>query len=49
MSNQTKLLLALQQIENLTKLFDDNEYQQFFYEKLISIKCEVERQLSHYE
>jgi hypothetical protein len=48
MKEQTKLILALQQIDNLTKLLKDNEYQQFLCSKLISAKIELERQLSHY-
>jgi len=43
----TKVILALQQIDNLTKLIEGNEYQQFLYGKLISIRCELERQLTN--
>jgi hypothetical protein len=48
MNSQTKLLLALQQIDNLTKLLDGNEYQEFLYSHLISLNTELKRQLSHY-
>jgi len=48
MNEQTKLILGLQQIDNLTKLFEGNEYQQFLYSHLISIQVELNRQLSHY-
>jgi hypothetical protein len=48
MSEQTKLLLALQQIDNLTQLFSGNEYQEFLWSKLISVEVELKRQLSHY-
>lgn len=48
MNEQTKLILALQQIDNLTSLLEGNDYQQFIYGKLISIKVELQRQLSHF-
>jgi sRNA-binding regulator protein Hfq len=48
MNNKTKLLLSLQQIDNLTSLLKDNEYQQFLYGHLISLEVELERQLSNY-
>jgi hypothetical protein len=48
MNEQTKLILALQQIDNLTSLLEGNEYQQFIYSKLIGIKVELQRQLSHF-
>jgi hypothetical protein len=48
MSEQTKLLLALQQIDNLTSLLEGNEYQDFLYSKLISTRIELQRQLNHY-
>ena len=48
MTEQTKLILALMQIDNLTSLLNDNEYQKFLYGHLISIQVELKRQLSHY-
>jgi len=48
MTEQTKLILALMQIDNLTSLFKDNEYEKFLYSHLISIQVELNRQLSHY-
>ena len=47
MKDEVKLILALQQINNLTDLLKDNEYQQFLYGHLISVKCELERQLTN--
>jgi hypothetical protein len=47
MDQQTKLILALYQVDNLTKLTEDNEYKQFLYCKLSSIRCELERQLTN--
>jgi hypothetical protein len=48
MTEKTKLILALMQIDNLTSLLNDNEYQKFLYGHLISIQVELKRQLSHY-
>jgi hypothetical protein len=48
MNEQTKLILALMQIDNLIALTNDNEYQKFLYSHLISIQVELKRQLSHY-
>ena len=48
MNEQTKLILALQQIDNLTNLLEGNEYQDFLYSKLISTRIELQRQLNHY-
>jgi len=47
-NEQTKLTLALQQIDNLISLLEGNDYQQFIYERLISIRVELQRQLSHF-
>jgi len=48
MNKKTKLLLSLQQVDNLTELLKENEYKQFLYGHLISLKVELQRQLSHY-
>jgi hypothetical protein len=48
MTEKTKLILALMQIDNLTNLIKDNEYEKFMYSHLISIQIELKRQLSHY-
>jgi len=47
MKDEVKLILALQQINNLTDLLQGNEYQRFLYGHLISVKCELERQLTN--
>ncbi len=47
MNQQTKLILALMQIDNLTSLIKDNEYQQFLYSHLMSIQIELQRQLTN--
>ena len=46
MTDRDKLHLALMQIHNLTELLKDNEYKVMIYGHLISIKVELERQLS---
>jgi len=48
MNDKTKLILALMQIDNLTSILKDNEYQKFMYGHLISMQVELKRQLSHY-
>ena len=47
MNQKTKFILALAQIDNLTKIIEGNEYEHFFISHLIPIKIELERQLSH--
>jgi len=47
MNQTTKTILALQQIDNITNLIEGNEYQQFLYGHLISVKIELERQLTN--
>ena len=49
MNDKTKLILALIQIDNLTKLLEGNEYQEFLCSKIISIEVELKRKLSFYE
>jgi len=48
MDDKTKIILALMQIDNLTKLFEGNEYEFMLTSKLISLQVELERQLSFY-
>ena len=45
MNEETRLLLALYQVDGITQLTKDNEYKQYLWCKLSSIKCELERQL----
>ena len=47
MNEQTKLILALMQIDNLISLIQGNEYEKFLYSHLISIKVELQRQLTN--
>lgn len=47
MNEKTKLILALHQIENLTSLLDNNDYQTYFHSHLIPIQVELQRQLTN--
>jgi len=47
MNEQTKLILALMQIENLISLIKGNEYEQHLYGHLISVQVELQRQLTN--
>jgi len=46
MTNKAKLILALQQVDNLTKLLKENPYERFLYGHLISVQVELNRQLT---
>ena len=48
MTEETKLILGLMQIDNLCKLLEGNEYEKFMYGHLIQIQVELKRQLRHY-
>lgn len=45
MNQKTKLILALQQIENVYELLQESPYAEFFSSHLFPIKFEIERQL----
>ena len=47
MDQQTKLILALYQVDGIVKLTEDNEFKHYLYCKLSSVKCELERQLTN--
>jgi hypothetical protein len=47
MTEQTKFILALMQVENISKLIENNEYEKFFVSHLVPIKIELERQLTN--
>jgi len=46
MDKHTKLILALQQTENIYKLLGEGQYAAFFASHLLPVKYEIERQLS---
>jgi hypothetical protein len=47
MNNETKLIFALMQIDNINNLMKENEYEQFMVSHLIPLKVEMQRQLSN--
>lgn len=47
MNEQTKLILALMQIENLTSLLAENEYSDYLHSHLIQMQIELNRQLTN--
>jgi len=46
MNNEIKLILALQQTENIYKLLGEGPYAAFFASHLLPIKYEIERQIN---
>lgn len=46
MDQHMKLILALQQIENVRNLLQDGQYAGFFASHLLPVKFEIERQLN---
>ena len=47
MNEKERLLIALQQINNITNLLQDNQYKDYLYGKLITIEVELQRQLTN--
>ena len=47
MNEETRLILALMQVDNLVSLTSENEWKSYLYGHLSSIKCELERQLTN--
>ena len=47
MDDKTKFILALMQIENISNLMKDNEYEHFMVSHLIPLEVEIKRQLSN--
>ena len=46
MTSKPNLILALMQIENISNLIRENNYEAFFCSHLLPIKYELERQLT---
>ena len=46
MTSKSNLILALMQVENISNLVRENNYEGFFTSHLIPIKFELERQLA---
>jgi hypothetical protein len=47
MGDKTKFILALMQIDNITELLKENEYEHFMVSHLMPLKIEIQRQLSN--
>ena len=47
LNHETKLLLALYQVEGVMKLIEGNDYEQYMYMPLNKVKYELRRQLSN--
>jgi hypothetical protein len=47
MDDKIKFVLALMQIENISELMKENEYEQFMVSHLMTLKVEIQRQLSN--
>ncbi len=47
MNTQTKLVFALEHVAHLHDLFEDNEYAEYLTGHLITLECELERQLAN--
>ena len=47
MNTETKLLLALSQVEGITKLMKDNEYEHHLNTFLTPVSAELNRQLTN--
>jgi hypothetical protein len=47
MNSQTKLIFALEHIAHLHDLIEDNEWEEYLKEHLISLEIELERQLNN--
>jgi len=46
MTSKSNLILALMQVENISNLVRENNYEGFFSSHLLPIKFELERQLT---
>ena len=47
MDKQTKLILALYQVEGIINLIEDNEYRQYMFMHLNPVYYELKRQLTN--
>jgi hypothetical protein len=47
MNQKTKLTAALNQVDNIIDLLEDNEWKGYMYNHLSPVKYELERQLSN--
>ena len=47
MDEQTKLILAIYQVDNIINLIEDNEYKQYMFMHLNPVYYELKRQLTN--
>lgn len=47
MNEKTKLLLAIQQLDNIVEITEDNEWKSYLYNYLSPVKYELERQIGN--
>ena len=47
LTEETRLMSALLQLDNIVQLTEGNEWQDYIYNKLITLKCELERQYTN--
>ena len=47
LTEEERLLAALLQLDNIVELTEGNEWQDYIYNKLIVLKCELERQYTN--
>jgi hypothetical protein len=49
MTDEYKIIFALMQIDNISKLIEGLPYEQFFVSHLMPLKVELERQLTNHK
>jgi hypothetical protein len=47
LTEEERLLAALLQLDNIVQLTEGNEWQDYIYNKLIVLRCELERQYTN--
>lgn len=47
MSKQTKILLALQQLDNIESIVEELDYKDYLMSKVIKMRCELKRQYTN--
>jgi hypothetical protein len=47
MNDKTKLIFAMMQVESISKLMKENEYEHFMMSHLVPMSVEIKRQLSN--
>ena len=48
MTEKQKLILAIMQIDSISRLLEGNEYQKYFYRHFVKVDVELKRQLNNY-